>query len=222
MGGIDASRPAAQVLEAACGKLASDARGRHHDAGRRTVEAAQQPIAPGLGKAEAGGDVFREPRAIGGGERDGAPHAITARRQPERSFGDDVDGIGRDNVEALRHALARADRQANLRIKRARHRREEVRRDRRDVMTGATELAGQRRQCPDDAVHLRPPGIADQRYSHRPPAPTSVVSSSSALASSLGCSGSSERSSIQWTTSKRPSKCSTRAVQLSTQSPSLQ
>ena len=40
MDGIDASRPAAQILEAAGGELASDTRGRHHDTGRRTVEAA--------------------------------------------------------------------------------------------------------------------------------------------------------------------------------------
>src|ERR1700681_4567527 len=90
MSRIDAACPAAQVPEATCGELAPNALGCHHDAGCGAVKSAQQPIAPACGKTEASGDVFREARAIAGGEGNGASAAIPTCRQPERSFSEDV------------------------------------------------------------------------------------------------------------------------------------
>src|SRR6185437_14047164 len=113
---------------------------------------------------------------------------------------------------------AGANGEADFGICRTRQRAEEIGRDGGDAMIARAELADEGAQRADDAVDLRRPGIADESDPHD----KSATGANSRSRGRSAVSGSRARVSIQRMISRRPSTCSTSAVQLSTQSPSLQ
>jgi hypothetical protein len=127
--GIDAARPPLEMHEPTAAQVGLDRGRRHHRRLRRAMEASQPGIGEAQGQAEAGRDIFGKARVIGGRERQSTTQAITPRRQAERPFGRNVNGVGCQGVKPCRHAPIGKQGQAYLRVGRARHRAEGLRRD---------------------------------------------------------------------------------------------
>ena len=142
----------------------------------------------------------------GGGERQAALEAETARGESERPLGGDVNGLGPEVLDQTGDPAAGKQGQPDLRIGWAGHGAEQVRRDQADLVSALLQPLSQCVEGSDDAIDLGKPGIGDDEESH----------ASSSLRKDR------PRSSAHLRISRRPSSCSTRAVQLSTQSPSLQ
>ncbi len=215
--GVDPARPAADPLEAAMLQLVLDGLGRDHDRRGRGVEFADQAIADRQRHAEAGADIFRELGVIGGGEGQTPLQAIAPGRPAERAFGRDMDRAGLVGLDGAGQAGAGTQRQADLGIGRARHAAELVRRDEDRFVTHLGQFVAQCAEGADHTVDLRMPGIGDDKNTHQVCSAISSGWSSFRVVSKKD----SWRFSAQCRISRRPSACSTRAVQLSTQSPSL-
>ena len=80
-------------------------------------------------------DVFGKLRVIRGGERPPRPQAMAPRREPERTFGGDVQRVGPNSSMQVGDAASGHQRQADFGIRGTRYRAEAVRRDRRDFVS---------------------------------------------------------------------------------------
>ncbi len=151
-------------------------------------------------------------------ERPSASPAPAASGEPERTLGGDVDRLGRKPIEAPGELTIRKDGEADLRIGRTRDGPEAPGMHHFDDVARALEFGDCDRERPDDAVGLWRPGVGRERDPHAASASCKrrLVGPSCADAA-IRCD-----SSVQRSNANRPSKSSTRAVQLSTQSPSLQ
>ena len=138
--------------------------------------------------------------------------AVRARRQPERALGGDVQCIGPQRIEPTREFGTRPPRELDLAIAGARETAERRWLDHRDLMAALSEPIDQLGQRGDDAVDLRMPRIGDQRQLH-------AVAGTAASVAAACCPA--RTCAAQSMISSRPSGCSTSAVRLSTQSPSL-
>ncbi len=197
-------------------ELAADAVGRHHHTARGPVKAAQQCIGERSRRDVARGQIFGKAGVVGGGEIDPGMKAPAARCDANRSLGDDMDRVGARFLDDLADLADRVYREADFAIERARDGAESIGRERDDGVAQRFKFVRHGEHGSHDTVHLRRPGVAGQQDSH---CSSSASSSSSRLD---GLKGSNSRNSIQCRISRRPSKCSTSAEQLSTQSPSLQ
>ena len=130
--------------------------------------------------------------------------AERARRHAERTFGRDVDGVRPERLDRGSQAGSRPPGEPDLGICGAGEGAEALGADDIDFVAHALEFVHGGGDGADDAVDLRAPGIGDDEDAPWGHAKESCLTSA------------------QLTTSSRPSVCSTSAVQLSTQSPSLQ
>ena len=216
---VHAPAPHREVAEAVRLELPSNGRRGDEGPAGRAVEPAQEGVARRERHRKARSKVFRELGVIGRGELRGVLQAPPTRRHAERSFGGDVDRVGIEGTELTSDAPTREQRQADLRVRGARHAAEAQWRDHldRDVL-GAQPLDGVRERA-HDTVRLRVPGVRDQRDLHAATgadcACPSISGSSWSPTITDGCSV--QRSRLSW-----PAWFSTSVVQLSTQSPSLQ
>ena len=101
-------------------QLVAHGRGGHHQPARRLVEPAHVGVAGRQRQRQAGRDIFREAGVVAGGEGQLPLQADAPRRQADRAFGGDVDGLGLEGLEALLHRLIGAERQLDLGIGRQR------------------------------------------------------------------------------------------------------
>ncbi len=166
------------------------------------------------------GDVLRKPRVVAGRERELPLQTDPPRGQANRPFGSDMDSFRLKLLEALLHLLERPHGEFDLGIGRQREGRELIGTDHFDQVAHVAQFPGHARKRAHDAVDLGLPGVRGQHYAHQ------------AIAGSVYCDGvgatrrppsimDHERRFAQGRISRRPSKCSTTAVQLSTQSPSF-
>ena len=146
-------------------------------------------------------------------ERGGKPQsvldAVAAGSPAERAFGGYMNHLGLERIHFFSQASLGPDRKVNTGVARARPGPEKSRVNHRNAMASAFELTHQFHQRGHHAVDLGLPGVSDQSDLHTEiatvwPFPWALVA---------GC---------QCTSSSVPSKFSTSAVRLSTQSPSLQ
>ena len=215
---IDAARPRHQVLEAALRELVADRLRHHQHRGRRRMEAAHEGVAPRQRQADAGMHVFGKARVVGRGEGDAAGQAEVARRPAQRALGHQMDGVGRIELQHVRQPRAGEQREPDLGIGRAGQRAEAVGPEHFDVVAVGAQELGHGVDGAHHAVDLRPPGVGDDGDAQ------SGYSAAMRTGAARRGSMASRRatSSAQRTMRRRPSKSSTSAVQLSTQSPSLQ
>ena len=135
------------------------------------MEPAHRGIAEGERQRKAGVEVLGKAGVIGGSERQGAAQALAARRDAERALGRDVDRIGPPRLDPLGDPPARPQRQADLRIGRARQRPELVGRDHLDLVAERLAFASDPLQRAHDAIDLRRPGVAHQEDAHQAATP---------------------------------------------------
>ena len=205
--GVHAPGPAPHVPEAAPRQILLQARRRHHHPARRRVEAPQGRIAHGQRQADPRLHIFGEAGVEGGGEGQAAAQAIAPRRHAQRPLRRDMDGAGLKGIDQARQAPPRQHRQADLGIGRAGKAREQIRGDHLGLVAELAQLIHRAHQRAHDAVHLRQPGVRNDDDAHQLVARLSIEKLRRLAHSRI---------------SSLPSACSTRAVQLSTQSPSLQ
>src|SRR5262245_47396449 len=216
--GVDAAPPYDEVSKAACSQLV--AMGRRGDERRRgsRVEPTQHLIADGERKTDALMQILRELRVQRRRKTEPATHTQCARREPERSFGRDVNGIARSFVEEPSQSPD-IDRDADLRITRQRQRAEEARVDDARLHAEPRELFDHIGERGDDAVGLRLPCVRDDDESHAFRVRLLHALSGSTSYSSRMSASNILISSAQCTTRNSPSDVSTSAVHDSTQSP---
>ena len=152
----------------------------------------------------------------GSRERQVAPPAVGARREPERALGRDVDRVPGPRVEAARKPVTRSPGEADLGIAGTAEGAKRRRLDDLDLVPHGEEPLAQLDEHRHHAVELRCPGVGDDRDPH-----ASTVSGISTAAGGAGVDALRDRCSDHSRISSRPSACSASAVRLSTQSPSL-
>ncbi len=164
---IDAARPQHDVREVVFFEVAFDhRRGRHHRE-RRLVEPVQELVGCGNRNAEARLHILRKARVIRRGERQLVLDRVCAGGHAERAFSGDVQRIRRERADALAQLALREQRQANLRIGRARNRLEFERRQQVDAVAQRGQLARGVFQRAYHAIDLRFPCIGDDHDLHR-------------------------------------------------------
>ena len=190
-----------------CQLLRQRVGGTQHAAGGRMKPPHQLPR---KGRAEAGAaaDILGKMGVKGRGERQAAPLRPAPRRPAQRPFGGDMQRPGAERLDLARDFRRARQREANFGIGRAWHVREPVRPDDLDCVSTRCQLAPGGLQRAHHAVDLRCPGIGDDGDAHH-------------AAARIGTTVRAAISSPQCRISIVPSSCSTKAVQLSTQSPSL-
>ena len=222
---VDAARPKPDPREAAAGQIGGDRRGRRHHRSRRRMESAQARICEPFGRSEPRRDVFRKAGVVARGENALAPEAMAPGQPADRTFGGDMNVVRRRLLDLAVDLPEVRERQANFRVG--------------GQWRGPHALGGQEFEFgPEfgrrlghpferryDAVDLGPPGVGRDQDAHqaasacassaRPPA----VSSSNETGSSVR--GASCRGTFQFSTSNRPSQCSTTSEHDSTKSPVL-
>ena len=181
----------------------------------RGVEHANDASAGGGG---ARADVLREAGVVAGGEGQLPLQADAPRGQADRALGGDVDRLRLERLELLLHLLVGADGELDLGIGRQREAGKLVGADHLHLIAQVAQFGDNTGQGAHDAVHLRLPGVGSQKDAHQ--AISGSVSSPSVTWRARWIMDQ-DRSFAHSRISSRPSKCSTRAVQLSTQSPSL-
>ena len=211
-------------------QLSADARRGHEDAACGPMEPADVAPEPVAWQAGALGQIVGKLGVVGGGEFDAMLHAVMARRQPQRAFGRDMDGIRGESTQARGDRRRTRQREPDFGICRARHAAKGIGRDDHHIMAQSAQMVARRGERADHAVHLREPRVGDdgnplggngrplefERQALRVHAACMAGAACAAFsASRLAIS------SGQWRISMVPSKCSTSAVQPSTQSPSL-
>lgn len=154
---IDAARPQHDVREAELLEVLLDDGGRRHYRERRLVEPVQKPVGRRERNAKARLHVLGKARVIRGRERQLVFERIRARGHSQRTFGRDVQRVGRETVDALAQPAARQQRQAYLRVSRARDGAEFERRQQVDLMAERGEFALGVLQRAYDTVDLRLP-----------------------------------------------------------------
>src|SRR5579859_7680405 len=127
-----------------------------------------------------------------------------------------MDCAGLVGLDGAGQPRAGAQREADLGIGRARHAAELVRCDEDRLMAHLGQLFAERAERSDHTIDLRMPGIGNNENTHQ-----FCSAISSGWSSRVVSKKESWRFSAQCRISRRPSACSTKAVQLSTQSPSL-
>ena len=156
----------------------------------------------------------------GGGEGPPALLAVVSRRAAERAFGGDVYRVGLQRIEAARHFGAGSPGQLELAVAGAGEAAKSRGLDHRDLVATRAQPLFQFDQRGDDAVDLRQPGVGDEGELHT----TTSTFSAAGSAATTGTATQRRRAAAhapQSMISRRPSACSTSAVRLSTQSPSL-
>src|SRR5205823_3153133 len=133
----------------------------------------------------------------------------------QRPLGRDVDRVGPGRVEQLCDALARPPGELDLAVARTGKAPEGRRLDRHDLVTAGPQALLQLQQRRDHAIDLRQPGIGDQGDLHAASISTGATGNAATLLPER------DARPDQSMTSSRPSACSTSALRLSTQSPSL-
>ncbi len=223
---VDAARPRHEVAEAAPGQLAPQAVRRHQCSRRRVVEPAHHPVGQPERQTGAGVEVFGKAGVERGGEAEAAAQGPAPCCGAERPFGGDMQPVRPEPGDDPRQPSSRQQGQPDLRIGRAGQGAEPVWSHHLDRVPHRPQLGRDGGQGADHAVHLRRPGIrhdqdpscAGFRRRH------AVTGRGAARAAALGARAPRNdrpRRCTQSTSSSLPSACSTRAVQLSTQSPSL-
>jgi len=163
---IHAAPPGGQILEAALLQFVAQRLRAHHATHRSAVEPVQGPIGECDRNRKARPQVLRELGMVGGGESQPAPQAVAPRREAERPFGRDVQRLRGERFDALFQAFPRQQRQADLRISRARDAAKVPGRQHPDLVAEAAEPFGGLRQGAHDAVGLRKPGVGNDHDSH--------------------------------------------------------
>ena len=219
---VDPAAPGHDIAKAAL--LQPPAHGRRGDqrACGRAVEPPGQPVAGGQRQRKACPDVLRKLGVVGTGEGAAVAAAPAPCSEPEWPLGRDVYRVGIVRHQVLTDVAACADRQPDLGVGRARQGPEPFGRDDVHVVARRHEMLDRRRQAAHHPVHLGKPGVGHQGDPH---ATATSCPGSCAGRSSNGNSRSPTRNagdSVQRSSPSLPEKSSTRAVQLSTQSPSLQ
>ena len=199
-----------RLRQAPFGDLGGEAPGGDEDMLGRGMEAAEQPPEPLGGKAGARRDIVGKAGMQRGVERVPIGHAPTPRRPAERALGSDMDRGGLKLRQHLRDAALRPEREADFGVGRARQRPEQVGGNGQHLDAACAQLVDGGAEGADDAVDLRGPGVRDKRE------PQFAFP-----ASATGAFAAARTRAAQSRISMRPSLCSTSAVQLSTQSPSL-
>ena len=164
--GVDAPRPGGDVAEAVLGQLVAHGRRRHHQPSRRLVEPLHVGVARGQRQRQAGRDIFREPGVVAGGERQLPLHADAPRRQADRPFGGDMDGLRLEGLEALLNRLIDTHRHLDLGVGGQREGLELVGADHLDQMAHGLQLGDHAGQGADHAVDLRLPGVGGHQDAH--------------------------------------------------------
>ena len=217
--GVDAARPIRDVREAARLQVLAHRPGRHHDALRRPVEPAHPGVAQSERKGQAGADVFGKAAVIGGREGQPPAQALAPRGDAERTFRRDVDALRPERGQPRGDPPARPQGEADLRIGRAGDAWELVRRDDLDAVALRLALLLDALQGAHHAVDLGRRGVGHQKDAHQ--AAIAALPGAVAATGRRTVSRSNWRCRAQWSSSRRPSQCSTSAEQLSTQSPAL-
>jgi hypothetical protein len=152
-------------------------------------------------------------------------HAVAARSQAQRPFCSNMYCVRPERLQQSSETSMWGYGQTNFVVRRARDCSKEIGGERDGFMSGHRQSLLQSRKGACDAVDLRAPRVGYERKPHE--SATTKLGTTGSISASVGVgtrplSGSSLHRSIQLINSSRPSKCSTSAVQLSTQSPSLQ
>ena len=214
---IHAPAPRPHLGDAMGAQLLAYRPGRHQHRLRGSVEPAD--IAPEPGGRQPGplGDIIGKMRMIGRGEGHAAAQAPAPGGDAERAFGRQMDGIWPEGGNLMPHNARPHQRQPDFRIGRTGDRPVKVGRDDLDRVAHALQFALDRLQRPHHAIDLRGPGVGNDRDPHwllrQAASREDCFAVSWAVRAAI--------SSAQCSTSIRPSKSSTSAVQPSTQSPSL-
>ena len=215
---IDAARPGPGVMQTMFCELGRQSRRRdQHMAGGAVKTFEHAPEWPRR-QASSRRDIIGKARV----ERRGKGHAIrqtpTARQPAERAFGGDMDGIGIEPGDLCSDRAPRRHCQPDFGVAWHRHRKEAVGGDRLHPVPARRGDVGDGGQRPHHAIDLRAPGVADKGNAHQAVSSTGKrLTGTGALAAACNALVRAAQSRI----SMRPSKCSTSAVQLSTQSPSF-
>ncbi len=211
---VDPSPPFAHLGDAMGAQLLPDRASGHKHRARRTMEPSYIAPEPGGRQTSAPRYIIGEMRVIGSGERHARSQAPAPRGQAKRPFRRQMHGVGRKIGYCLPNDRRSNERQPNFRIGRTGDGAVEIRRNHLHHMPRLFQFTLDRQQSPHDAVDLRRPcvGHDDDPHRTRPghAAIRTVWPASRAAISSAQCN-----------ISIRPSKCSTKAVHPSTQSPSL-
>ena len=141
--------------------------GCDHDHRGSGMKVPQHRVADAGRNHGADGDIFRKARRIGRRERELAAAAIGAHRPADRTFGRDVDGVGRRRLDPARDLAPVRQRDAQARIGRHADGRKSVGRQEADVGAERRGAAGQRGQRADHAIDLRMPSVGRNQYPHR-------------------------------------------------------
>ncbi len=215
---IDATRPMHQMLEAAFAEFSGDGICRHHDPDAGIVEASQPGVGPRPGNAPAGSDIFRKTRVIARGKKAPYAPAIVAHGVTDRAFRRDMNVIRRQMLDPPTSLTRRNESQRDLRIGRQGNRRESLRRQEMNVDIQSFGGRGHRFERPNDAVDLRVPSVGGDENAHQAACSAGSRSTGSTY---LPVRARSRARFCQHRISRRPSSCSTTAVQDSTKSPVL-
>ena len=212
---IDAAAPMADLGEVMRLERRRDRRRRGEDRLGGPVEPAN--VAPHPFGIHPGPrrNVIGELRVIRGSEGKPARQAPAPRGKADRSLGREMDRVGCEIGEHLADARGAGKGQADLGIGRARHRIEQIGRDDQHLMALALEFGTHRLQGAHDPVDLGAPCIGGDGDPHAGQAANISICAVGRDVSRAAIS------SAQCSNSILPSKCSTKAVQPSTQSPSL-
>ena len=160
---IDAASPRHDIAKTALPQLLPQARRGNHHASRWTVESPEERIERPHRKSGARADILGKSRVKRRGEGETPPQRPATRRHSQRTLGRNVQ-VGR--AESLRHRpqpTGRPQRQADFRIGGAGEGAEPVGPDHLDPIRHIPQQIRKRAQGAYHPVHLRLPGVADDK-----------------------------------------------------------
>ena len=215
---VDPQRPVMRSRDAAPFELSSERRSNSKGPRCGSVEPAHDRPEQRRRKPSPHRDIIRETGVEGRGVRYPPLEAPRARCPPKRPFRCDMDRDRCESIHPARDFAPAADREANFGVSWTADGPVLFGTDRLDVEASAEKVIHRRTKRPYHPIDLRVPRI---RRDEDPHAGSNSPGSARAGHSAGTLRSSVRRRSAQSRISMRPSKCSTSAVQLSTQSPSL-
>ena len=152
-----------QLRQPVSAQLFADAVGRHEHPARGPVEPLDVAPEPFSGQTRALGQIIGKLRVVSGGEADRMPRTIAARDHAQRAFGRYVDRFGREFAQTRCHRARARHGQPYLGIGRARKAGKLIGRHHQHFMAMRTQLLACRSQSANHTVHLRKPGVGNDR-----------------------------------------------------------
>ena len=215
---IDPARPQPPLRQASIGEFVAQRRGGNQHRARRGMKAAHQWPEPLRAKAGADRGIIGKAGVERGGEGQLMRQAPVARAPADRTLGGDMHDVWRKITERAACPKARHHRQADFAVAGQGQGAELLRGDQFNLVPAFDQLGHRGRKRADHAVDLGMPGVSTNGDSH---AGSFAVLGDCAGASGLGPVAARRCSSAQSISDIAPAWSSTKAVQLSTQSPSL-